>query len=107
MQAPADGDVSSAIEVIQLLDRIEALEKEGKYREAISLAERLVAITPRAMPSEQAYLAISLTTLAGLHIHVGEQHGDPVVSTGPRDLQEEQTRPPDHRLGATQPRCGA
>src|SRR5271165_5327146 len=66
-QAPA-GDDSPG----ELIGRIEQLSQQGKYKEAIPLAEKLVILTKRAKGDEDPDTATSLNNLAGLYEAMGE-----------------------------------
>jgi tetratricopeptide (TPR) repeat protein len=47
------------------------LYQEGKYQEALPIAEKLLAIRKRVLGSEHPDTAITLNDLAGLYDHMG------------------------------------
>ena len=71
-QAPAD-DHSPA----ELKRQIDELYREGKFREAIPLAEKVVFLTKRAKGEEHPDTATSLNDLAELHEAVGDYTSAP------------------------------
>src|SRR5271157_3553595 len=66
-QAPADDDSPA-----ELNRRIVELYREGKFKEAIPLAEKLVALTKRAKGDEDPDTATSLNNLAELYQATGD-----------------------------------
>ncbi|MBV8416944.1 MAG: tetratricopeptide repeat protein, partial [Verrucomicrobia bacterium] len=62
--APAQTEGNSTADLAQ---RIEEFEQQGKYREAIPLAERLVTLTKQAQGDQNAQTASAITTLANLY----------------------------------------
>ena len=60
-EAPAEDDSAG-----ELIGRIEELSQQGKYKEAIPLAEKLVVLTRRAKGDEDPDTATSLNNLAAL-----------------------------------------
>ena len=66
-QAPADDDSPA-----ELNRRIVELYREGKFKEAIPLAEKLVALTKRAKGDEDPDTATSLNNLAELYQAMGD-----------------------------------
>jgi tetratricopeptide (TPR) repeat protein len=66
-QAPAEDDSAG-----ELIGRIEELSQQGKYKEAIPLAEKLVVLTRRAKGDEDPDTATSLNNLAALYEDMGE-----------------------------------
>src|ERR1700726_2932420 len=66
-QAPAEDDSPA-----ELSRRIEELYQQGKYKEAIPLAEKLVVLRKRAKGDEDPDTATSLHNLAALYEDMGE-----------------------------------
>jgi tetratricopeptide (TPR) repeat protein len=66
-EAPAEDDSPG-----ELIGRIEELSQQGKYKEAIPLAEKLVVLTRRAKGDEDPDTATSLNNLAALYEDMGE-----------------------------------
>ena len=60
-QAPAEDDSPG-----ELIGRIEELSQQGKYKEAIPLAEKLIALIKQARGEEDAETAASISLLAHL-----------------------------------------
>jgi tetratricopeptide (TPR) repeat protein len=61
-QAPADDRTPA-----ELTERIDELENQGKYKEAIPLAEQLVVLARKARGDQDAGTAVSINTLAVLY----------------------------------------
>ena len=66
-QAPAEDDSPA-----ELNRRIDELYKDGKFKEAIPLAEKLVALTKQARGEEDAETAASINLLAHLYEKTGD-----------------------------------
>src|SRR5271167_954838 len=61
-QVPADDRTPA-----ELTERIDELENQGKYKEAIPLAEQLVVLARKARGDQDAGTAVSINTLAVLY----------------------------------------
>ena len=66
-EAPAEDDSPE-----ELSGRIEQLSQQGKYKDAIPLAEKLVILTKRAKGDEDPDTATSLNNLAALYEDMGD-----------------------------------
>jgi CHAT domain-containing protein/Tfp pilus assembly protein PilF len=74
-QAPnqiADARSDKLAEATQLGEQADKLEEQGKYREAIRLAEQALSIRKDLLGAEHAEVSFSLDHLAGLHMKLGE-----------------------------------
>ncbi len=68
---PSAQQSAESEEVTRLVQQIIQLKNEGKYNQAIPLAERLLAITEKVLDKEHPYVAESLNNLAQLYYAQG------------------------------------
>ncbi|MBV8414285.1 MAG: CHAT domain-containing protein, partial [Verrucomicrobia bacterium] len=93
--APAEDDSPD-----KLLKRIDELDQQGKYQEAIPLAEKLVALARQAQPPDEAETSGLIDLLAHLYEYAGEYaKAEPLFIEALRIRQKIYGR--SHRITAT------